>query len=194
MQLGVKWVGVAVCAALVAAGCGEEEAADSDDTPPESTLVTRNAKGVQATVEPGGTGETTRADMLSADGDVRIIARDPEGVKRLAVTANGMGSCHTLGSQPATAPNWLPFKLKPAAVESDAGTVFKEYTIVRLTSQIKAADADGISCGVKQYQGMPEPAEFFWTLGPAAITVVAKAENCCAGTASDTFTVEVVTK
>lgn len=180
--------------AVVLVGCGKESAPKSDSTPPKLTLSVVKANGTQATIAPGETTAIKSADVTSPQGkNVRVTARDPEGVKRVDVTWSGTGPCHTQGtSQPKPSPSPLTFSFKPLSSVAPSGQVFTDLEDVQLEDQLAKADEPGISCGFHAY-GAGGSEEYFWLLGGGlgTITVKAHAENCCKGGVDGTFTLKV---
>jgi len=175
----------------------QQEAAESDETPPTLSLRLIKTNGTQR-VNPGQTAMLAHKDLnASGPEGVTVIARDTEGVKRLNVTWSGRGTCHTKGgSTPVTAPDPLSFSFKPVSSVATGDQVFKDSTSVFLGGQMREAAREaeprGVSCGTHQYVNMDSPQEFFSYLATGTrITVVAEAENCCGGVTDGEFTIEM---
>lgn len=179
---------VGVLMLLTAASC-PRSAASSDKTPPTMVIAkwertAQGTQGAQTTVHPGGRFSLPRGWLSPSGADIRVIADDTEGVKRLEVTGSapknaGPGTiCTASGADRLYYAN-LTADIGTGVESANPGQVMPSITI-RLNKAIANAPC-------RHHYG---PGYLFYT---GLWTITAKADNCCGGQSTATFEI-LVTK
>lgn len=166
---------LAVVACLFS-GC-QHPAPQTDPTPPQVTLVKweKNAQGnqgPQTTINPGGS-FTVDNDWLGPNrADIRISARDNEGVSRLDVWGTAYAFCSAAGDTPGTVIFTNETISLPTQTEAAKPNMVEDGMTIHLDSLL-----NHVSCGELQPGGLKHPKEF--TMIGGTWTIHAKAKNCC---------------
>lgn len=167
----------------------------TDPTPPtveirKWEMTPTGMQGAQTWIQPGGTA-TVPPNWLSQGGatnkaDITVFAKDTEGVRHIEVVGSGKGRCSTLpnaSGQFFTSSGPLTATFPKQSKTASPGTV-ETFMALHLDDLLRDA-----SCGRHRFASMPSSQEFF--LDSGTWTITAKAENCCGGQTSGTFTIIV---
>jgi hypothetical protein len=191
------WIAAVIVAAgafFILASCNKG-APTSDPTPPTVSLLKweknpQGGQGGQTTIQSGGQFTVLR-DWLGTGGatnkaDIRVDGSDNEGVRLLEVSGSAKGPCSTevtSNGQFFTSSGPLTASF-PKQTETASPGVVKAFMAIHLDDFLAKA-----SCGTHQFANMLHPQEFF--LDSGIWTITARAENCCAGQTTGTFTIIV---
>lgn len=186
---------VAGSALIICIGCVVGGALSSDPTAPtveirKFEMGPQGMQGAQTWIQPGGAVTVSR-NWLGQGGatnkaDITVFANDTEGVRHIEVAGSGKGPCSTVpnaSGQFFTSSGPLTATFPKQSKTASPGTI-ETFMAVHLDDLLRDA-----SCGTHRFANMPASQEFF--LDSGTWTITAKAENCCGGQTSGTFTVTV---
>ena len=185
--------GIAVVGVItILAGC---QTADSTKAATAPTLYivkwdqdSQGGQGPETTIQPGGRFSVGNAFLGSSKADIRVYGAGKEGVRQLTVSGSASGHCSTAenSSGPAfKSPSALVASFPTQTVTATAGEVVDGSIRIHLDALLVTP-----SCGLHQFENMPEPMEFYLDL-PATWEITARADNCCGVAASANFTIVV---